>query len=82
MNSTGAARLTRNERRTAAWIKRTAARPVLPDQHRLTEIHWHTCITPKCLRRYNCENVCDSADEGLRNSICPECYKNIIQERP
>jgi hypothetical protein len=66
--------------RLAKKIRRGRAGPPQADRHRIEGPHVHRCITPTCLKRYRCEQVCDPVDEGLKNSICDDCFDVALSQ--
>lgn len=56
-----------------------AAAPTF-NRHQTIGPHFHTCITPDCKRRYRCINSCDPVDEGLKNSICDDCFDRELSQ--
>lgn len=65
-------------RRLAKKISRGRAGAPAADRHRVEGPHDHRCVMPTCLKCYRCEQVCDPVDEGLTNSICPECFEEAL----
>lgn len=49
-------------------------------QQVLVGAHRHACVAPTCRREYVCEQACDP--RALRDSICPECFKDVAMEAP
>lgn len=73
--------LTNAQRQAQLRLRKKIARGLgAPEEnrHRIDVPHTHVCVTPTCKKQYPCANICDPIDEGLKNSICNECFQEKL----